>query len=489
LWEINQDNNNIECIDSCPYYLIYEGKNKNQCVKDCQDYMNPYEIKQSKSLILYSCDDYTHSKSYKYCITSNTCSSKKLKYDDKQCFPPLTGCVNISEYNSSQDDSYIDPTNIVQNNITQRVRLIKSYEYIYAYDEVINNFALNQSLKYNEELTNELKHNSYLNGLDFIIFSKYKDFMLTIYPLNAEDYVINNIFKSNNLSFVNFTKFFNGINYQYNKENEKILIGLIEHINVNVPINSINYFFAIFDEQAKGLKSQITTQEIKNKYSSFPLSIEVSYPLYNFENSKVNNIRYSTNLIATIKNMNSLYPNLNLYDKNDKFFNSICYTYKTDANTDMAVDDRINEYYINISLCENNCSLSNIYDKEVNQNPRALCNCQLNNDFKITNSYSFNSQQIKAKKVGNTNALSCAKEVFSSKNINSNFIFWIFIIFFFGMIILMLFILINGNEILENMIKMKPSKINVQNIEIYNDFQKNKIDNNFKKTNIKVLGL
>jgi hypothetical protein len=102
--------------------------------------MNPYEIKQSKSLISYSCEDYTHSKSYKYCITSNTCSSKNLNYDDKQCFPPLTGCVNISEYNSSQDDSYIDPTNIVQNNITQRVRLIKSYEYIFSYDEVINNF-------------------------------------------------------------------------------------------------------------------------------------------------------------------------------------------------------------------------------------------------------------------------------------------------------------------------------------------------------------
>ena len=62
LWEINQDNNNIECIDSCPYYLIYEGKNKNQCVKDCQDYMNPYEIKQSKSLISYSCDDIIHFK-------------------------------------------------------------------------------------------------------------------------------------------------------------------------------------------------------------------------------------------------------------------------------------------------------------------------------------------------------------------------------------------------------------------------------------------
>ena len=119
LWEINQDNNNIECIDSCPYYLIYEGNNKNQCVKDCQDYMNPYEIKQSKSLISYSCDDYTHSKSYKYCITSNLCSSKKLNYDDKQCYPPLTGCVNITEYNQSQDDSYIYQTNITKSKINK----------------------------------------------------------------------------------------------------------------------------------------------------------------------------------------------------------------------------------------------------------------------------------------------------------------------------------------------------------------------------------
>jgi len=481
LWEINQDNNNIECIDSCPYYLIYEGNNKNQCVRDCQDYINPYETKQSKTLILYSCDDYTLSKSYKYCITSTLCSSKKLNYDEKQCYPPFTGCVNLTEYNPSQGDPTIE-----QSNVTKRVRLIKSYEYIHEYDEVINNFVLNQSLKYNEELNNELRHNSYLNGLDFITFSKYKDFILTIYPLNAEDYVINNLLKSNNLSFVNFTKFFNGINYQYNKENETILIGLIEYINANVPINSINYFFIIFNEQTKGLKSQIPTQELQNKYSSFPLNIEVSYPLYNFQNSNVNNARYSTNLIATIKNMSSLDKNLNLYDKDDKFFNSICYTYKSDVNTDMAIEDRINEYYIDISLCENNCSLSNIYDKEENQNPRALCICQLNNDFKITNkSYSFNSQQIKAKKIGNTRALSCAKEVFSSKKVNSNFIFWIFIIFFFGIIILMLFILISGDEILENMIKIKPNKITDQNKEIYNDFQKDKIDNNFKKEKYK----
>ena len=171
---------------------------------------------------------------------------------------------------------------------------------------------------------------------------------------------------------------------------------------------------------------------MQNKYSSFPLNIEVSYPLYNFENPNIKNNKYSTELIKTIQNMNSLNPNLNLYDKDDKFFNSICFLFKSDANTDMAIEDRINEYYIDISLCENNCSISSIYDKEESQNPRALCICQLKDDFIITNSsYSFNSQQMDAKKVGNTKALSCAKEVFSSKNINSNFIFWIFIIFFF----------------------------------------------------------
>ena len=59
------------------------------------------------------------SKSYKYCITSNTCSSKKLNYDDKQCYPPLTGCVNITEYNQSQDDSYIYQTNITKSKINK----------------------------------------------------------------------------------------------------------------------------------------------------------------------------------------------------------------------------------------------------------------------------------------------------------------------------------------------------------------------------------
>lgn len=196
------------------------------------------------------------------------------------------------------------------------------------------------------------------------------------------------------------------------------MVGLIEHKNINIPINTINYFFFIFNDQDNSITR---IDNIKN--SSY--LIDVAYPLYNYENSDIDE-KYSKNLISTIKKMNSIDSNLVFYDKKDKLYNDICYVFSVDNNADMTIEDRINEYLVKLSLCENNCTLIKIFNKEEYNNPLSMCQCQLKDDIIISSdNYTFIYERSEIKKVLNINALKCSKEVFSSKKIGKNYIFWI----------------------------------------------------------------
>ena len=478
-WEID-DNKNIECVSNCNNYIIYEGENKNQCVSNCQSYFNPYEIKQSEPLLAYSCD------SYKYCITLETCKTKKLNNDNIQCFPPLEGCVNLDTYfpeENSDESIYNDPSKI-----NTRVKLIKYFEFEnFAYSDVSKDFILNQTNRYTNELNKELESHKgeYLKGIDFITLSKYKDFTITFYPLNAEEYVFNNLFEINNLCFVNFTQLFQTINYQISNDNYIILVALIEHINENLPINSINYFIILYDEENN---VPLTRIDINNNSSS--LFLETSYLIYNFNNSEID-YKYSTNLIDTIKDLYYIDQDLVFYDKNNKLFNDICYVYTSKEKTDMAIEDRIKEFYYEINLCENNCSLLKIYDKE--KNPRSLCQCQIKENLNIEDeNYSFDVKNSYENSKANVNALKCAKEVFGKNKIVSNSLFWIFIILLFVEVLVIINILFCGKSVIENMLKIKisnkslnkSSKLQIIDEDNFNNnkFKSVKISENLKNS-------
>ena len=67
------------------------------------------------------------------------------------------------------------------------------------------------------------------------------------------------------------------------------------------------------------------------------------------------------------------------------------------------MEDRIKEYYFQISFCENGCSFQNIYDKE--KNPKSLCQCELKSKIDLSKiNYSFNTITKETKSVSNTEA-------------------------------------------------------------------------------------
>ena len=495
--------NNIQCNDKCDDYIIHPGinnkqKNKYQCVQNCQSYINPFSLSQSEQLLTYRCGN------DKYCITSSYCELKKFKPEDKICKNIYGLCADMSNDEpgtiptedttddsgtNSITDSTSDTTHSTdynengKYNTTKRVKLIKYYEFEkIRFSLISDNFILNQIEKYKLDLNKELNAHigEYLGGIDFITCTKYKDFTITMYPLQVEDYIYTNLFEMNNLSFVNFTQLFNDLKYEIKNENEQILIGLIEYEGINIPINLINYFFCIYNERENII------YQIKNLNNTSSFRIDVAYHLFNFENSNIPD-KYSKNLISTIKNLHSIDEDLTFYNIDDKLYNDICYTFKSNENVDIAVEDRIKDYYIKLSLCENNCTLINIINKDKKENPRSLCRCQIKNDILFSNdSYTFINETYDIKKVKNINALKCVN-AFSSKNISKNYIFWIIIIFFGVLIFLFIFVCFCSNNSIENLLKVKKTYIkkekekNRVNYDLINDFDKKAKNDNIKK--------
>ena len=118
----------------------------------------------------------------------------------------------------------------------------------------------------------------------------------------------------------------------------------------------MNYYLYSFEEKTDtgSLRNQIKIEKQINYLSNNNTQLEILYPLYNYfdEDSDINE-RNSKILVDNIKTMNYKYPNIELYNLSDPFYNDICNLFTSEVNTDMTLNDRRNEYYVNISLCEN----------------------------------------------------------------------------------------------------------------------------------------
>ena len=481
-WSYNTETKNITCIEKCNDYAIKNTTNNfNHCVKDCRSFFDPYS--EFLSLLSFNCGG------EKVCITIEECNRRGLKNANGECLPDGNSCFFVPRTTiiittptpptesptqakteaptEAKTEAPTEPPKKIEN----RVRFIKTFEIDKQYSELKNNFKEIQFKNYKEELQKELYFGIYVNGIDFITFSKYRDFNITIYPLEAEQYVKDNLFDINNLISINFTKFFE--NYEKD-EDYQILVALIEHKNDNLPINSMNYFFILFNENNKDYKF------IDNLNFEDSL-IDISYPLFNYKHENIS-AKYSTELISTIKELNNIDENFNFFDHSNSFYNDICYTDTFGKDIDMAIKDRMAEYYVEISFCENECTFKNIYDKD--KNPKSLCECKLKESLNIgETNYSFNTTTKEAESVSNLNALTCFTEVFASGKLSSNPAFWIFLVMLFVVAALFISIIFCAKSAIANMLKMKKEdEINsdINNIEEINT---NNINNNKGENN------
>jgi hypothetical protein len=233
--------------------------------------------------------------------------------------------------------------------------------------------------------------------------------------LEQEDYVYNKILKTNNLSFINFSKYFKEINYT--KQNN-IIVGLIEFYNNNIPINPLNYFFFEYNEQSL-YPIFIEKYNLTNDTS---IKLNSEYFLKNFDNPNISE-RYSSNLISSIKELYLTDEDLTSYNylEGNDFYKGLCRKFTSKEGTDVTVGDRIEIYLTLNNLCENGCQIINLIDRGENENPRSICQCDYKNFLNINeNNDTFINEKIEGKNVSNINVLKCHFLLFNKNGIIKN---------------------------------------------------------------------
>ena len=482
-WEIK--NNNINCLDSCDQSIILYGENKGLCVDDCLNYINPYST-MTNYFTLINCGGKN------YCIPFNICLNGHFNYNIER-----SECVRIGECEIDifdNDDPFEHDDDPITDDISEHItpddkiddinkrfkvfkmfRESKKYTSWHYFDsQLIQNYI--RLLK--KELENYDNSEIYL-----ITTTEYDNFTITIYPIDIEEFVYNQIFIPNNLGFVNFTNTFkNYIDYEINKKC-LILILLFESHSSNSSINDINYYFYALNEKKDDGNNEIKINEdtyLASKDSLF----EISYPLYNYHNNNSNiNKRNSEILVDNIKSMYYKYPNIEIFNLTDPFYNDICSLYTSEVNTDMSLNDRRKEYYVNQTLCENNCYLIKILNKDL-KNPRSLCNCKKKSEFMFNNKTNIN-YSIPEISSYNSKAVKCISETFNKNSISSNPIFWIFILVMIFLIILLIRWIFYGKKEINRILQLYRQNPEDSNIKISENSELNDISNIDNKENSK----
>ena len=420
-WELS--NNNIQCISKCDFYIILNGTNLGQCVENCNNFINPYSNSLSNNLYSIICGE------QKFCISYDTCNNGYFTINHELRTCEKTGGCKVdffNKINNLYDSPSYDKLTLIEkkNEIKNRLKIIKVLTNINGFT-LTSNYELSLIIEYFRLLKNEESKYIY-NKIYLITSTQYLNFTITIYPLDIEDYAYEKIFSFNNLGFVNFTNFYTDfLNYEIER-NRIILVGILEYQASNSPIKDLNYFLYSFNEKINDINNLGNLLYLDDLIINFDKNkLEVQYPLFNYiNNNSLVNKRNSEYLIDNIKEMYERYPEVELSNLNDSFYNDICLLFTTDEGTDMTLNDRRNEYYVNISLCENNCTLIKVINKDLN--PRALCNC----DIKLNITFDYQkgiNDNFSSYSVQNIKSFLCISETFNY-NISKNYIFWIFLI-------------------------------------------------------------
>ena len=113
---------------------------------------------------------------------------------------------------------------------------------------------------------------------------------------------------------------------------------------------------------------------------------------------------------------------LDKHDLKSTYYNDICYPTLSSNGADLIFEDRINEYVNNnLTLCENNCKLSD-YNSEKKQ---VLCECNPKSDTNINSDIIIDKNSILSdftniKRLINLDVMKCIHLLFSKKGLSKN---------------------------------------------------------------------
>ena len=229
---------------------------------------------------------------------------------------------------------------------------------------------------------------------------------------NSEN--IEKISNDHNLSVIKFTdddisniKKKNGLS-----ESDEIVIIKADIIIENYPVSS--FLFLIYDQNG-------------NILDTSSISVNIEKPILNVDYLNLDRAKYLSNKL------------INMYNSSDPFYNDICFKFSSEVNgKDVTLKDRRNEYYVNITFCEDNCEYS--YFDYVNV--KVVCNCQLITELEEFNLLSFN--KLKNAFISNIfsfnfRIIKCYKLVFDIGNYDNVGAIFIFIFLIISIVCVILY--------------------------------------------------
>ena len=363
-WSIEK--NNIICKSTCDGSIIYDD-NSWQCVKDCTNYQNI----NGTSNIYFTLKDCNHKN---YCIPIKECYNGNFDVNpiDHTCTrkPNSTEC-NINDFKDT--DPFIhdyDPkpspiieiiyTTIIEQNATEiePQKIIKpEKDDIPRYPRIIK-INETERCENKTELIKEYKNiwntlvSTFETYIYLFVYFNCTGYNITVYPLEVESDFYKSIIVPNKLGFIKFEDYFKNIDNDYQKvTNKTFLVMLLESLSLNSSINELNYYFYgmndNIDEKNENFSNFIDIEKLGLKRNNDTF-LEESFHLKSYTNKySTLNEKYKDYLIENITSFHSKYPNIVFYNLDDPFYNDICTEFTSDLGTDMTLDDRRKEYYIN----------------------------------------------------------------------------------------------------------------------------------------------
>ena len=163
-------------------------------------------------------------------------------------------------------------------------------------------------------------------------------------------------------------------------------------------------------------------------------TIVITYPIKNTESLH----------FEEAKNLSLL--GINLYDKNDRFYNDYCFHYSIDGY-DLDLEARRNLYYTNIKICEEGCTFESI---DFN-NSKVNCRCKVKTSIHMTTIANvYNKEGTWNNTIKEPNFFDCIDTFWEWNNLKNNIGFIIYCIFFgIELLLLQLYLIFENHKVNE----------------------------------------
>ena len=402
----------IPCHENCKYCSRSGSSSENNCLECAYGYIkNPLDGRTQNYNCVAECTySYFFSSTGAYTCTPGPTCPKNYRYFIKEKNQCIDSCKN--------DDVYINTYN--GNCIIECPEGYKPDDNGFCIQEVVDPNACTYTKK---ETT--LRNFDDEGGLDTLVTNYFEEYYYTdrhVSEYNSSEYNIliyvqKKCLTELNLNFpvVDFGSCYDKVQEESNL-NQSLIVVLLKKLDIKTGRTSSSY--SLYDPR------DATKLDAANICKDEEIVVEESV-LEILEQSGIN---YESLVFLTDQN-------IDVFDSSGAFYTDICYDFDSPVDRDITLEDRLETFYPNVSLCDPGCQ-----SKGVNLTTmKAICSCSFNDisNAGIVGDIEYLNQIFEIISSSNIQVLKCMKFMF--KRFGSSvggflMLFCIIFVFFMGLI-------------------------------------------------------